>query len=146
MFWPVVGAVVLGCACVLGGVEGGKALLRVREEREVAKELAVEARLKAELGHAADNYIRGAVAGITSVAGPQHPGRVDEMREALKRVGVADGEPLYTGVTLSPDGEALRCFAAVPKMWFGWSDQAESVSLQYEVEVRDAAETKRLSV
>ncbi len=135
-------AALLGCAAAVGAIEGVKALLHRKDARRQEEDEAADIEIRTALLRYAQSYVQGAIAGVTATAGPMHPGRVDEVREALQRAGVAEGMPLSV---FAPGGEPV--YRAVPTtVDLKWSEQAEAVAIAYRLEIEDANPIQRMAV
>ena len=133
-------AALIGCGIVVGCVEAAKAILAHRLAQEEEAEEKRDEDTRENLLQYAQSYVQGAIAGITAQAGPMHPGRVEEVREMLRKAGVAEGRP----VSFLMLGGNVR-YNAVPKhVELQWSEQAEGIAVIYRLAIesaKDAEET-----
>ena len=133
-------AAMIGCGIVVGCAEAIKAVRAYRLDRADYAAEERDAELRENLLQHAQSYVQGAIAGITAQAGPMHPGRVEEVREMLRKAGVCEGRP----VSFATNGKEITYNAVPKRVELQWSDQAEGVAVSYRIAIeraKDAEET-----
>lgn len=133
-------AALIGCGIVVGCVEAAKAILAHRLAQEEEAEEKRDEDTRENLLQYAQSYVQGAIAGIAAQASPMHPGRVEEVREMLRKAGVCEGRP----VSFATNGREITYHAVPKRVELQWSDQAEGVAVSYRIAIeraKDAEET-----
>ena len=135
-------AALIGCGTAVGVAEGVRYILRRRAVRIEAEAQAADAQVRTDLFAHAQQFALGALAGVRATAGAMTPARVEEVREALKRAGIAEGVPVSAYLV-----EGRPLYVAVPRrMEVEWSEQAESVAVSFHMQVEPAEPLQREKV